>query len=66
MTQNAGIVVIWVKILKNKTIEIHVVRLSEVCGEVLREKYSYKCTKPLSTIQCNKTLCQDQLDLYYS
>ena len=24
------------------------------------------CTKPLSTIQCNKTLCQDQLDLYYS
>ena len=24
------------------------------------------CTKPLSTIQCNKTLCQDQLDPYYS
>ena len=24
------------------------------------------CTKPLSTIQCNKTLCQDQLGLYYS
>ena len=29
----------------------------------LLERY---CTKPLSTIQCNKTLCQDQLDLYYS
>ena len=28
--------------------------------------YSKYCTKPLSTIQCNKTLCQDQLDPYYS
>ena len=25
-----------------------------------------QCTKPLSTIQCNKTLCQDLLDPYYS
>ena len=23
--------------------------------------FSRNCTKPLSTIQCNKTLCQDQL-----
>ena len=29
-------------------------------------KFITYCTKPLSTIQCNETLCQDQLDLYYS
>ena len=32
-------VFIWVKIIKTeKTIEIQLVRLSEVCGKVLREK----------------------------
>ena len=35
--------VIWVKIFKTeKTIEIHLVRLIEVCGQVLSEKYAYK------------------------
>ena len=35
--------VIWVKILETeKTIEIQLVRLTEVCGKVLREKYAYK------------------------
>ena len=39
--------VIWVKILKTeKTIEIHLVRLTEVCGKVLSEKYAYKSVKP--------------------
>ena len=34
---------IWVKIFKTvKTIEIHLVRLIEVCGKVLSEKYAYK------------------------
>ena len=38
--------VIWVKILKTKiTIEIHLVRLTEVCGKVLSEKYVYKFVK---------------------
>ena len=38
--------VIWVKILKTeKTIEIHLVRLTEVCGEVLSEKYAHKSVK---------------------
>ena len=38
-----SIVVIWVKIFKTEqTIEIHIVRLTEVCGEVLSEKYAYK------------------------
>ena len=38
--------VIWVKILKTeKTIEIHLVRLTEVCGKVLSEKYAYKSVK---------------------
>ena len=38
--------VIWVKILKTeKTIEIHLVRLAEVCGKVLSEKYAYKSVK---------------------
>ena len=39
-------------------------------GEQVLMKYQHRrlkfCTKPLSTIQCNKTLCQDQLGLYYS
>ena len=40
------IVVIWVKIFKNeKTIEIHRVRLTEVCCKVLSEKYAYKSVK---------------------
>ena len=38
--------VIWVKILKTeKTIEIHPVRLTEVCGKVLSEKHAYKSVK---------------------
>ena len=38
--------VIWVKIFKTeKTIEIHLVRLTEVCGKVLTEKYAYKSVK---------------------
>ena len=36
----------WVKILKTeKTIEIHLVGLTEVCGKVLSEKYAYKSVK---------------------
>ena len=38
--------VIWVKIFKTeKTIEIHLVRLTEECGKVLEEKYAYKSVK---------------------
>ena len=38
--------VIWVKIFKTeKTIEIHLVRLTEVCGKVISEKYAYKFVK---------------------
>ena len=38
--------VIWVKILKTqKVIEIHLVRLTEVCGKILSEKYAYKSVK---------------------
>ena len=38
--------VIWVKIFKTeKTIEIHLVRLTEVCGKVLSEKNAYKSVK---------------------
>ena len=38
--------VIWVKIFKTeKTIEIHLVRLTEVFGKVLSEKYGYKSVK---------------------
>ena len=41
-----SIVVKWVKIFKTKkTIEIHLVRLTEVCGKVLSEKYAYKSVK---------------------
>ena len=37
---------IWVKIFKTeKTIEIQLVRLTEVCGKVLHEKYAYKSVK---------------------
>ena len=36
----------WVKILKTeKTIEIQLVRLAEVCGKVLSEKNAYKSVK---------------------
>ena len=39
-------VVIWVKIYKReKTIEIQLVRLTEVCGKVLSEKNDYKSVK---------------------
>ena len=38
--------VIWVKIFKTeKTIEIHLVRLTEASGKVLSEKYAYKSVK---------------------
>ena len=38
--------VIWVKIFKTeKTIEIYQVRLAEVCGKVLSQKYVYKSVK---------------------
>ena len=38
--------VIWVKLFKTeKTIEIHLVRLTEVCGKVLGEKYAYRSVK---------------------
>ena len=38
--------VIWVKIFRTeKTIEIHLVRLTEVCGKVLSEKNAYKSVK---------------------
>ena len=41
-----SIVVIWVKIFKTeKTIEIHVVRLTDVRGKVRSEKYAYKSVK---------------------
>ena len=38
--------VIWVKIFKTeKTIEIQLVRLTEVCGKILSEKNVYKSVK---------------------
>ena len=38
--------VIWVKIFKTeKPIEIHLVRLTEVCGKVLSEKNAFKSVK---------------------
>ena len=38
--------VIWVQIFKTEeTIEIHLARLTEVCGKVLSEKYAYKSVK---------------------
>ena len=38
--------VIWVNIFKTeKTLEIHLVRLTEVCGKVLSDKYGYKSVK---------------------
>ena len=38
--------VIWVKILKTeKTIEMQLVRLNEVCSEVSSEKHTYKSVK---------------------
>ena len=38
--------VIWVKIFKTeKTIKIHLVRLTGVCGTVLSEKNAYKSAK---------------------
>ena len=41
-----SIVIIWVKIFKTeKTIEIQLVRLTEVCGQVLREKNASKSVK---------------------
>ena len=41
-----SIVVIWVNIFKTEiTIEIQLVRLTEVCGKVLSEKNAYKSVK---------------------
>ena len=38
--------VLWVKKSKTeKTKEIHVVRLTEVCGKVLSKKYAYKSVR---------------------
>ena len=38
--------VTWIKTFKTEiTIEIHLVRLTEVCGKVLSEKYAYKSVK---------------------
>ena len=38
--------VIWVKMFKTeKTIEIHLVRLTELCDKVYSEKYAYKSVK---------------------
>ena len=38
--------VIWLKLFKTeKTIKIHPVRLTGVCGKVLSEKYAYKSDK---------------------
>ena len=38
--------VIGIKIFKTeKTIDMHLVRLTEVCGKVLSEKYAYKSVK---------------------
>ena len=37
--------VIWVKIFKTEKTIVHLVRLTEVCGEVLSEKYAYKSVK---------------------
>ena len=38
--------IIWVKIFKTeKTIEIQLVRLTEVCGKVLSEKNAYKSVR---------------------
>ena len=45
--------VIWVKIFKyEKTIEIQLVRLTEVYGKVLSEKFAYKSVKT-SLLLCN-------------
>ena len=38
--------VVWVKLFKTeRIIEIHLARLTEVCGKVLSEKYAYKSVK---------------------
>ena len=43
--------VIWVKIFKTeKTIEIQLVRLTELCGKVLSEKNAYKSVKIASLL----------------
>ena len=56
-----SIVVIWVKIFKTeKTIEIHLVRLTEVCGKVLSKKMppsllKQHCYCPMSLMLTTKT-----------
>ena len=45
------------RILKD-SFEVLIMELTQLYNECLTQGY---CTKPLSTIQCNKTLCQDQL-----
>ena len=45
-----------VKIFKTeKTLEIHLVRLTEVCGKVLSGKYAYKSVKTTKTAVCLQT-----------
>ena len=53
--------VIWVKIFKTeKTIEIHVVRLTEVCGKVFNEKHAYKSVK--TTLLLSNVIDADHLN----
>ena len=51
------------QILKTeKTIEIHLVRLSEVCGKVLGEKYAYKSVK--TTLLLSNVIAADHHNSY--
>ena len=50
--------VIWVKIFKTeKTIEKHLVRLTEVCGKVLSEKYDYESVKTALMLSTKTAVC---------
>ena len=52
--------VIWVKIFKTeKTIEIHLVRLTEVCFKVLSEKYAYKYKSVNTTLLLSNVINAD-------
>ena len=62
---------IWVKIFKTeKTIEIQLIRLTEVCGKVLSEKYAYKSVKTallLSNVMMLTTkiaVCLQTMDIF--
>ena len=57
------IAVIWVKIFKTeKTIEIHLVRLTDLCGKVLSEKYTYKSV--ISALLRSKVIDVDHQQLF--